>query len=82
MTREEAMRLCPHLLSPAHLAIADSTGKWKLAPHLRVINDALVQAWLTPNSRTAITVPFNTARASCAPCTFQRGYSCCGLRLG
>lgn len=63
MSPEEAMKECPHLLSPAHLAIADSQGKWKPAPHLKRINDALVKAWLTPNSRTAITVPFQHGKS-------------------
>lgn len=58
MILEEALQHCPHLQSPAHLAVADSQGKWKPAPHLRRINDALVEAWLVPNSRTGITVPF------------------------
>lgn len=58
MKLEDALKLCPHLMSPAHLAMADSLGKWKMAPHLREINDVLVRAWLSPNSRTMITVPF------------------------
>lgn len=58
MTPEEAMKQVPHLLSPGHLAIADTNGKWKPAPHLKVVNTALVKAWRTPNSRTAINLPF------------------------
>ena len=58
MQLNKAIQICAHLQSPAHLAIADSLGRWKLAPHLRRINDVLVEAWLTPNSRTMITVPF------------------------
>src|SRR4051812_10263183 len=38
-------------------------GKWKLAPHLRRINEVLVNAWLTPNSRTKITVPFQHGKS-------------------
>ena len=63
MTPEEARQHCPHLLSPAHLAIADSMGRWKLVPHLRVMNDTLVRAWLTPNSRTKISVPFQHGKS-------------------
>lgn len=50
-------------MTPAHLAIADSAGKWKPAPHLKVINSALVDAWKTPNSRTAINVPFQHGKS-------------------
>ncbi len=63
MTPAEARAHCPHLISPAHLAIADSMGRWKLVPHLAVMNDALVKAWLTPNSRTGITVPFQHGKS-------------------
>lgn len=45
------------------MAIADSMAKWKPAPHLRKINDTLVKAWLTPNSRTTITVPFQHGKS-------------------
>lgn len=38
-------------------------GKWKPAPHLQRINTALVKAWLTPNSRTAIVVPFQHGKS-------------------
>lgn len=38
-------------------------GKWKLAQHLRKINEVLVEAWLTPNSRTSITVPFQHGKS-------------------
>ena len=58
MIKEEAIQRCPHLQSPMHLAVADSMGKWLPAPHLREINDVLVRAWLSPNSRTKIIVPF------------------------
>src|SRR5882724_2707604 len=63
MTRQEAERQVPHLLSPAHLAMADSNLKWKPVPHLRLINDALVRAWQTDNSRTAIVVPFQHGKS-------------------
>ena len=45
------------------MAVADSMGKWKLVPHLRVMNDTLVRAWLTPNSRTKISVPFQHGKS-------------------
>lgn len=38
-------------------------GRWKSAPHLQRINDTLVKAWLTPNSRTSITVPFQHGKS-------------------
>lgn len=41
----------------------DSNGKWKLVPHLRLINNALVKAWTTPNSRTAINIPFQHGKS-------------------
>lgn len=63
MTPAEALEVCPHLKSPAHLAMGDSGGKWKPAAHLQVINKALVEAWLTPNSRTGITVPFQHGKS-------------------
>lgn len=50
-------------MSPAHLAIEDTGGKWKPAPHLKVINRELVRAWRTPNSRTAINVPFQHGKS-------------------
>lgn len=52
-----------HLVSPAHLAQADSNGKWVAAPHLRRINDELVRAWREPNSRLAINVPFQHGKS-------------------
>ena len=58
MTPEQALATLPHLISPAHLAQADTNGKWIPAPHLKVMNKALVGAWRSPNSRTAINVPF------------------------
>lgn len=38
--------------------VADSGGKWIPAPHLQRVNSTLVTAWRTPNSRTAVTLPF------------------------
>ena len=52
-----------HLLSPAALAIADTQGKWKPVPHLQMINQKLVSAWATPNSRTSIVVPFQHGKS-------------------
>lgn len=43
--------------------MADTAGKWTPAPHLKVINRELVRAWRTPNSRTAINVPFQHGKA-------------------
>ncbi len=34
-----------------------------MAPHLRVMNETLVKAWLTPNSRTKISVPFQHGKS-------------------
>lgn len=59
----ESLSLCQHLISPAHLAVADTNGKWKPVPHLRMTSNALVKAWLTPNSRTAITFPFQHGKS-------------------
>lgn len=58
MDTTQALTRLPHLASPMALAMADSNGKWKPAPHLRKINDALIRAWRTPNSRLAVSVPF------------------------
>lgn len=63
MVTSADLATCSHLLSPAHLAMADSNGKWKPAAHLRVINDTLVMAWRTANSRTAVTVPFQHGKS-------------------
>lgn len=57
------MKQSKYLISPAHLAADDSNGRWKLKPHLREINNALVKAWRTPNSRTAITVPYQHGKS-------------------
>lgn len=45
------------------MAVADSQGRWRPAPHLKKINQTLVEAWLTPNSRTGITVPFQHGKS-------------------
>jgi hypothetical protein len=58
MDKTQALDRLPHLASPAALAIADSGGRWSPAPHLMAINNALVRAWRTPNSRLAVSVPF------------------------
>lgn len=59
----DALKKCKYLISPAHLAADDSNGRWRLRPHLREINNALVTAWRTPNSRLAITVPFQHGKS-------------------
>lgn len=59
----EAAKTCPHLISPATLALADSNGKWKFPKHIQHMTKALVQAWFTPNSRTALTVPFQHGKS-------------------
>ena len=59
----EAEKLCPHLISPATLALADTNGKWSPAKHLMVMTRALVEAWYTPNSRTALIVPFQHGKS-------------------
>lgn len=63
MNFAEAARMCPHLISPATLALADTNGKWKLAKHLESMTRALVEAWYTPNSRTALVVPFQHGKS-------------------
>lgn len=63
MEISEAVRTCPHLISPATLALADTAGKWKLAKHLEVMTRALVEAWYKPNSRTALVVPFQHGKS-------------------
>ena len=63
MTPSEALAALPHLRSPAHLAMADTMGRWRPVPHLAAINAALVEAWRTPNSRTAIVVPFQHGKS-------------------
>lgn len=63
MTFAEAAQLCPHLISPATLALADTGGKWKLARHLEIMTRTLVEAWYTPNSRTALIVPFQHGKS-------------------
>jgi len=57
-TTNDILNRCPHLLSPAHLAIADTGGKEKNPPHLQKLTEMLVKAWRTPNSRTAVILPF------------------------
>lgn len=59
----EAAKICPHLISPATLAFADTNGKWKLAKHLEYMTRALVEAWYKPNSRTALIVPFQHGKS-------------------
>lgn len=54
----DVLKKCDHLLSPAHLAVRHSNRKWTPARHLVKINDLLVKAWRTDNSRVAINVPF------------------------
>lgn len=63
MNFAEAAKTCPHLISPATLALADSNGKWKLAKHLEHATRALVEAWYTPNSRTAMIFPFQHGKS-------------------
>lgn len=63
MNFAEAAKTCPHLISPATLAYADTNGKWKLAKHLEHMTEALVRAWYTPNSRTALIVPFQHGKS-------------------
>jgi hypothetical protein len=48
----------PHLLSPAHLARADLGVKFALPAHLARVNEDLVWAKRTPNSRLGINMPF------------------------
>lgn len=61
--QEAALQQLPHLVSPAHLAVADTGGKWTPAAHLKVTNRALVRAWQTANSRTAINIPFQHGKS-------------------
>lgn len=63
MNYAEAAKMCPHLISPATLALADTNGKWKLAKHLEAATRALVEAWYTPNSRTALIIPFQHGKS-------------------
>lgn len=63
MTKEQVVEQYPHLLSPAHLMVAESMGKWKMVPHLKLIDDALVEAWQTPNSRLGISCPFQHGKS-------------------
>lgn len=63
MVSAEAIKKCRHLISPAHLANDDTFGRWKPVPHLRITNNALVKAWLTPNSRLAINFPFQHGKS-------------------
>src|SRR4051812_4581664 len=63
MVNLESLKRCSHLISPAHLAAADSQGRWKLRPHLRITNNELVTAWRTPNSRLGITFPFQHGKS-------------------
>lgn len=63
MNFTDAARTCPHLISPATLAYADTNGKWELRKHLEVMTRALVEAWATPNSRTALVVPFQHGKS-------------------
>ncbi len=58
MDKTQALNRLPHLASPAALATADSGGKWRNPPHLRAINAALMRWWGIPNSRGAVSVPF------------------------
>lgn len=59
----DSLKNCQHLLSPAHLATEDSNGKWIAPPHLRMMNNALVKAWRTPNARLAINIPFQHGKS-------------------
>lgn len=63
MDLSEAEKLCPHLISPATLARADTNNKWVPARHLMLMTKALVEAWYTPNSRTALIVPFQHGKS-------------------
>jgi hypothetical protein len=48
---------CPHLLSPAMLAIADTDGKWKRAPHLDLLNAEMMEFIFTPGYRLIVSMP-------------------------
>jgi hypothetical protein len=63
MDKLQALTRLPHLASPAALAMADSGGKWVGVGHLLAINDALIRAWRTANSRLGITVPFQHGKS-------------------
>ena len=63
MDKSSALAQMGHLQSPAHLAAADTNGKWKPVRHLQMLSNTLVEAWKTPNSRTAVTIPFQHGKA-------------------
>lgn len=59
----EAVRQNRHLLCPAELALADTSGQSLNPPHLQLLDRTLVTAWRTPNSRTAVVVPFQHGKS-------------------
>jgi predicted phage terminase large subunit-like protein len=57
------LREFPHLASPAMLAHADTGGKFTLPAHLAKLNEALIEAWNTPNGRLASNFPFQHGKS-------------------
>ena len=58
----EAIKLCPHLASPAALASADTNGKWKMARHLSVINRELMNVGFGLTDRVGVHLPFSARK--------------------
>lgn len=63
MNIQDVLTQFPHLASPAALARADMGMKFLLPPHLELINRELMKAWATPDSRTAINLPFGHGKS-------------------
>ncbi len=59
MDLAEIMQHCPHLASPAHLAVADRDGKYATPEHLLVLNSELMNvAFSGGGSRLRVHMPF------------------------
>jgi phage terminase large subunit-like protein len=63
MQLPELLERCPHLASPATLAFADTNGKWRMAPHLAVVNKELVDIGLGLNDRLGVHMPFQHGKS-------------------
>lgn len=63
MPLPESLALCPHLASPAALANADTNGKWKMAPHLSVVNRELMDIGFGLNDRLGVHMPFQHGKS-------------------
>ncbi len=59
---QQALADYPHLASPAHLAHADTSGKWQPAKHLIHLTRELMEAWRTPSARLQVNMQFQVGK--------------------